>query len=383
MSALSLTERKARRRKPSVFQAWNAADNLPAEDRWTTFARHDLAWVTAQQLGLRWDSPHTGLASEFAPDTVEHARQLRRGVQDLNPNLILLVEIRYRDASPGWLPSGHAWWKRDAVGRLVPGWDEGQFLQVDFANPECAARLAARAGAALQSGIFDGVLLDWWQDDPDRLRLVQAVRQAVGDEAAILVNTNDRTTPQTTPWVNGYFMECTVTDRPEKWRQIEQTLLWAEAHCRPPVLNCLETWYHTSRRDLHLMRATTALSLTHSDGYCLFSDPNPLPTPDHLHDWYPFWDRRLGAALSPAGAFRCRGVVMYESWNIGTPMPDEKNRAAARAFEGGIVIYNPMDNPALVIDFETDRRSVATGIMGRRHWMGPCDGDIFELSKKE
>lgn len=342
-----------------------------------TLARHDLAWVTAQQFGLRWDNPHTGLASGFDAHTLESGRQMRRRLLELNPNQILLVEIRYRDAGPGWLPPDHAWWKRDDAGRPVPGWDEGRHLQVDFADPVCLARLAARARAAVESGVFDGVLLDWWQDDADRLALVQAVRHAIGDAAVILVNTNDRTTPQTTPWVNGYFMECSVTDRPAKWRQIEQTLLWAEAHCRAPVLNCLETWYHTSRGDLHLMRATTALSLTHSDGYCLFGDPNPLPTPDHLHDWYPFWERRLGPPLSPAGAVRCAGLTMCETWNIGTPLPDEKNRAAARAFAGGLVVYNPLDNPALVIDFDSAWRSAATGAVGRRHWLGPCDGDIF------
>ena len=45
------------------------------------------------------------------------------------------------------------------------------------------------------------------------------------------------------------------------------------------------------------MRATTTLALTHGDGYCLFSDPNPLPTPDHMHNWYPFWNKSLGRPL--------------------------------------------------------------------------------------
>ena len=72
----------------------------------------------------------------------------------MNPNLILLVEIRYRDAGPGWLPPEHAWWKRDTAGRLVPGWDEGQHLQVEFANPEFLARLTARARSAVKSGIL-------------------------------------------------------------------------------------------------------------------------------------------------------------------------------------------------------------------------------------
>ena len=44
------------------------------------------------------------------------------------------------------------------------------------------------------------------------------------------------------------------------------------------------------------MRVATTLALTHSDGYVLYADPNPLKTPDHLHDWYPFWDAQAGQA---------------------------------------------------------------------------------------
>jgi hypothetical protein len=35
-------------------------------------------------------------------------------------------------------------------------------------------------------------------------------------------------------------------------------------------INCLESWFHQSRDDLNLMRATTTLALTRSDGYALF-----------------------------------------------------------------------------------------------------------------
>ena len=45
---------------------------------------------------------------------------------------------------------------------------------------------------------------------------------------------------------------------------------------------------------IRLDRPDEAIALTLSDGYCLFSDPNPLPTPDHLHNWYAFWERGLG-----------------------------------------------------------------------------------------
>lgn len=55
----------------------------------------------------------------------------------------------------------------------------------------------------------------------------------------------------------------------------------------------------TGRNDFALMRMVTTLSLVFSNGYTLFSDPNSLPTPDHAHDWYPFWDKSLGKPAAP------------------------------------------------------------------------------------
>jgi hypothetical protein len=99
------------------------------------------------------------------------------------------------------------------------------------------------------------------------------------------------------------------------------------------------------------------LALTHSDGYCLFSDPNPLPTPDHLHDWYPFWDKSLGRPIS-------NGIERPEG-------------ATSREFENGTVVYNPIDNRTVSIVFDDVRTSVATGRSAQRHELAALDGDIF------
>jgi len=379
----SIAERKQRRRFPSVFQAWSPVDTLPNEDAVITLARHDLAWVGLDRMGLRWDSAHDGEGTALVADGLGTARAMRERLCALNPNLILLTEIRYRDAPRNFLATDHRWWLRNAAGEIEAGWEEGGFNKLDFHNPDYVQHVARRAQAVVASGAFDGVMLDWWHDDEAHLALVQTVREAIGPDAIIIVNANDRTTPLTAPYINGTFMECTVSDRPDKWTTIAETLMWAERHYRSPQLNCLETWYHTSRQDLHLMRATTTLALTHSDGYCLFSDPNPLPTADHRHDWYDFWNRRLGAPLSPsraesdAAVLPPEGVKVCPQWAHQTPLAPENTRCVCREFEGGTVVYNPMESEAVVVHFPTARMSVATGMIKTDHYLGNCDGDIY------
>jgi hypothetical protein len=360
-------ERPLRRRiesrtYPSVFQAWNRADNLPDEAREVTLSRHDLVWHTPQFFGLQWNNSYHGLADGFAPESIEKGLAFRRELLKRNPNLVLIAEIRYRDAHRSYLPEAHRWWLRDKNGQIVPGWDEGGYLCLDFHNPTFRQHVAKQCRAAVESGVFDGVMLDWWADDASRLALVQEVRQAVGDRAVIIANANHRKTPQTAPYLNGYFMECYRSETAKDWAQIAETLLWAESNLRKPRVNCVETWHHKSRDDLHLMRATTALALTLSDGYCLFSDPNPLPAPDHLHNWYSFWDKSLG-----------RPIATGRKNNDGT---------VSREFQSGSVVYNPMGNGPVWVQFRESRTSVATGRTAQKHQLGSPDGDIYLKSRR-
>jgi hypothetical protein len=105
------------------------------------------------------------------------------------------------------------------------------------------------------------------------------------------------------------------------------------------------------------MRATTTLALTHSDGYCLFSDPNPLPSGDHRHNWYPFWNKSLGKPISGAA--------------------DTDDGTIIREFENGTVVYNPMGNKSVEVVFNEIRKSVATDISSDRHKLDCPDGDIY------
>lgn len=353
---LPVAERIANRMFPSIFMAWSLAEGLEIS-RKENIAKHDLAFMGPGAFGMRWNHEHTGLADGFEPETIAEARQTRQKLLALNPNLILLAEIRYRDAWDSYLPADHEWWMRNESGERVVGWAEGNFYRMDVSNPAFHKAVAMQAEAAIESGVFDGVMLDWWSDEDGRIELIQTIREAIGEDALVIANANDRQTPESAPYINGYFMECWRSQTPEHWRRIAETLLWAEANLREPRINCIETWYETSRQDLNRMRATTTLALTHSEGYCLFSDPNDLPTPDHKHDWYSFWDVDLGRPAGP-------GIINESGF-------------ARREYENGTAIYNPMGNEAVTYRFMEDRLRVSTNKAGREFTIEPLDGDIF------
>ncbi|MFZ5833343.1 MAG: putative glycoside hydrolase [Planctomycetota bacterium] len=357
----ALAARVGGRSYPSVFQAWSSADPLPGADKLDMLVRHDLVFGSPGLFGLRWQGRYTGLATGFDPQSVEQARAFRKYLLERNPQMVLLLELRYRDAGRDYLPEGHPWWMRDEEGELVLGWEEGNLFKLDFDRPDFRAQVATQAKAVMATGAVDGVMLDWWSDDDGRMELVRAVREAVGPDALILANANDRTTPKTAEYINGYFMECYRSKSPADWKRIAETLTWAEQNLREPRINCLETWYHQSRDDLHLMRATTTLGLTHSDGYCLFSDPNELPTPDHRHNWYAFWDKSLGRPLGP-----------------NTTRPDG---ATVREFERGLAVYNPPGNEAVRLQFDSPHTSRATGRTAREHEVPAGDGDLLIHSR--
>ena len=353
----SIQSRIADRSFPSVFQAWNPVENIAGEDPLQSLVRHDLYFHGVESFRLEWDQKPVGLATGFIPESIERARTYRQSLLEKNANLILLAEIRYRGGPKSFLPANHPWWKRNADGKTILGWEEGGYMLLDYSNPEFRRHVAHRCGQVFDSGVVDGIMLDWWRDDDDRIELIRAIRREIGEDALILGNSNDRKIPRNAPYVNGLFMECTQSKTAEDWAHIAETLTWAESSLREPRINCLETWYHQSRGDLPLMRLTTTLALTRSDGYCLFADPNPLPSSDHLHDWYAFWDAPLGRPLG-------RGK-------------EQKDGSYHREFSGGTAVYNPMGNPPVQLSFDEPRRSQAFQNIGNSHTVPGGEGDLL------
>ena len=349
LGAITAQAEDVPRNYPSIFQAWSGIENMPDEDELHRLARHDLAFAHPYTLlRIAWniseEQPYSGLATDLNPNQLNTARLRRQKLLSLNPHLLLLVEIRYRDAKfvsrqnekhvenwweVGFYPPDSPYWLKDTNGKPVIGWGEDtngdrkidendrvlNYL-IDFTNPEVQDLIVNQAVTLDTSGLFDGIMLDWWNEDyatspigvddwsdtiltreaelEARLSILRKIRAAVGNDFLIIVNANMRQIPKSALDVNGIFMECYKQEHNKGYNldqilRIEETLLWAEQHLREPRINCLEGWRvvtdymgglntrvaeRDSEENRQWMRLITTLSLTHSDGYVLFGDDN-------------------------------------------------------------------------------------------------------------
>ncbi len=386
ISQKCFSARVADRNYPSIFMAWYNID-MPEyplttdAERIAACAKHDLMWEEPlSQLGegvelvfgLIWDHEYHGLADSFTPQSLERAQRNKQSMIDINPNMVSLFEIRWRDAPMSFLPENSEWWKRDAEGNIVKGWLGGwePFYMLNYENEEFQDNVARQAKIAIESGVYDGIMLDW----SGHLEIIKKIRAAIGNDPLIIVNIHDDIEDGKlyADYINGSFMELNPIDdkslpveelvlhskddvNKRNWSNIEKALIWFEENLQEPRINCLEVW--GNRRDVRRMRATTAMSLTLSDGYALYADPNPLATPDHQHDWYAMWDVELGnpkakATLTPEGYW-------------------------SREYDGGVVIYNPESNSAAKVSFDTPHTRYTTGEKSKTFTIENIDGDIF------
>lgn len=378
----SVEERIVDRDFPSVFQAWYGID-MPGytqetlEQRLEVASKHDLLWEEPLSqlgegvdlvLGLVWDGENHGLSDSFTKESLEQAKKNKAKLLEHNPNLTLLFEVRWRDAPSTFLPEESDWWQRDKNGEIVKGWLGGwvPFYKLNYENTDFQDNVARQAKIALESGIYDGVMLDW----SGHVEITRKIREAIGPEGLIIINLHDdiEDAELFKEWINGSFMELNPKDESSNtadggaeernlrsWDKIREALVWYEDNFQKPMINCLEVW--GDRKDLARMRATTTLGLTHSNGYVLFADPNPLKTPDHLHDWYPFWDIELGKPTAQRETL--------------------ENGLVTRTFEKGTVVYNHYKNGVAKITFDREMKRASDGSSGLNFTIADRDGDIF------
>ena len=300
-----------------------------------------------------------------------------------NPNMIFLLEVRIFDSggtSPSdAFPDDHPYWLRDANGQIA---SQGERRLINFAHPDVQDIIVGQVLAIAKCGLYDGVFFDHWKDfrasvgdlisleDAQRARenILRRIREATRDTFLIVVNTNDRIIPLTGQMVNGAYMESIVpapgVPREPSIRIVRDSLEWLENNLREPRLVLLQGGTDPSEPpdspyNQRLMRATTTMSLTHSDGYTQFG----IDSSDDKF-WYDFWDADLGQPAGPKSQFYENIQGLY-----------------IREFTNGWAVYN-QSGETQVVTLPEKSQSVANGLSNTKHVVEHIDGDIFLKVKK-
>ena len=377
----SARERIENRSFPSVFQTWDhviGLDHLTKDQR---TALHDLFWSASFQLF--WDTTFTeptfGLATSMAGN-LSIARQVRQQLLDINPNMVFFVQVRlHNHGTTRAFPPDSEYWVRDSQGQVLIQAPETGYIEyvIDFFKPEVQHLLAQRIVAIAECGLFDGVFLDNFrghgmggEEGIKKWRnLFHTVRSQVRDDFLIIINANETKPTHYAEFINGTMME-TGKDHPggysRPWlMKLENTLSWNEQNLREPRINCLEGEGMSIEppdgpNNLRWMRLFTTLSLTHSDGYVLYTTGfRDLGGLHHDHLWHSFWDADLGYPIGSK-------AQLYE--NI--------DGLFIREFTNGWAVYNRSGKeqvitlPRLSTGFSSNKQDIT-------HLLPNLDGEIY------
>ena len=389
------------REYPSAFAAWANIINLPTLSESQRYSHHDL-WLGAE-LGLEFAVTDNGvhLVGNF-----REAKRQREELLSQNPNMVLLVSIPYYAARADAYPEDWVSWLRDAEGNRIQ--DEGWWGSLlDFTLPETQKWTLEHVQAVAKCGLFDGIFLDHWsegrrlrgyrtieEEHLARDKILQGIRDMIGDDFLIMVNTNWDKIPRWAEYVNGTFMETLpgITLAPFQGAgytrsdilEIEETLIWSEKNFREPRINGLEGWGlikepPDSPRNRQWMRLFTTMSLTLSDGYVLYvigsgsffhehfwynsflpeSHDKHSHVHDHDHYWYDFWDADLGRPVGEKGVLYLNREGIY-----------------IREFTNGWAVYN-RSGTEQQIELPENTTAISSGIKGHAHILADLDGEIY------
>ena len=394
MPPLPIESRVENRNYPSIFARWSGfgwppSNNRPDLSDAENLALHDLR-LGVDPFGLRIvERTHDAIISGH----IEEATRLRDEVLQHNPNALTLFTLQLTSAPLGTFPVDSPYWIRDEHGDIfiAVGIEDGEPSPngyLDLTHPAVQDRVVQHAVAVSKCGLYDGIMFDYWHDiyntqgawdgtrwyyplsleEEVRAKeiMLQRIRANTYPDFLIMGNVNDNIIPRTGPYVNGGFMETATpgTLSPDNIEvsltRIENTLLWLEQNLREPRINGLEgftipTKPLDSPTNLRWMRAFTALSLTHSDGYILFETDG-----DHGHYWYDFWDANLGRPVGPKSH-------LYDEDTPGLYI---------REFTNGWAVYNH-SGEAQEITLPKLVTGVASRVEGTKHALPDLDGEMY------
>lgn len=393
-----LEERLNNRSYPSVVRVF---DDVLEQDHLTPLERgmlHDLWFNPASHFEIRWDITPTaltpGLSTQLAglPGV---SYDLRRNAQQLNPDTIVLASIHIYSLLPeDAFPPDSNLWLRDSNGEIVKRLDGGELYPfINILLPEVQNLIVNRILAIERCGVFDGVFLDEFghngtswvgrhlynATDEELIQVwvsvLEAVRAQTRDDFLILMNVNETKPTRFAEYINGVLTES-FRDHPggysREWIMVFEDLLsWSENNLRAPHINCLYGAGINSEppdgpNNLRSMRMFTTLSLTHSNGYVIYTDGSrgePFPIPPfgthHLHLWYDFWNADIGQPVGPK-------AQLYEN----------SEGLFIREFTNGWAVYNRSGKPH-IITLPERVQSVRSGLQHTQHAVPDLDGDMF------
>ncbi len=296
-----------------------------------------------------------------------------------NPNMVFLGEVRIRDSGDfEAFPDDHPYWLRDMNGEIAIDKQERHTLRlINYAHPDVQDIIVEQALAIARCGLYDGVIFDWWHESHStvgdliphdvaqrvKIDIVRRIRESTRPDFIIMGNVNDRIIPLTGPFVNGAFMESIVpppgTSRDASIRKVRESLEWLETHIHQPTIVALQGGSDLSESpdsayNRQLMRATTTMSLTHSDGYVQFAI-------GYYHEkyWYDFWDADLGQPVGPKSQFYENIEGLY-----------------IREFTNGWAVYN-QSGEAQAITLPEEAQGVASGLVNTEHTLPNLDGEMY------
>ena len=392
MPPLPLEPRLENRNYPSIIARWSGfgwppVSNRPELSEVENIALHDLRF-SVNVFGLDYLKGH----NEFTMSgDVDKAIRQRDELISHNPNMIHLVDIDLREAPLWRFPEDWPYWIRDEHGDIFIEWHAGQPEDdhglMDFRQPAVQDIIVQQAIAVSKCGLFDGIFSDYWHEkwqalsgwDGTRRRvfssleeevrareiIVQRIQAETRPNFLIMGNTNNRIIPRTGPYINGGFMETGIpedfTGDHLEWliKTTEDALLWLEHNLREPRINALEGYSIPgepldSPNNLRWMRALTALSLTHSNGYVLYSESGVF-----THYWYDFWDADLGQPVGDKGQ-------LYQ----------DIDGLYIREFTNGWAVYNH-SGASQVITLPEEVQGVASGLVNTEHALPNLDGEMY------
>ncbi len=403
---LPIQTRLQNRSFPSIFNAWGDISNRPALSYEARLAHHDLSW--SLEFGLRFQRTAHGF--QLSGSLVETQKR-RDTLMKMNRDKIFILEIRMRDADPGSpfykaTYNANFPWVKDAAGNSVSaGGDADRSFLIDFTDSDAQDIIVQQALAIKKCGLYDGIYIDWWNEDMPvlngyktfeaeqqaRLAILGRIRAEVGDDFLIIVNSGRRKPRQAAPYINGLFLQIGWDHADgysyEGLMEIENTLSWAEENLRSPQINCLkgrgvETEAPDSVTNLRWMRVFTTMGLTHSDGYVLHT--TGIRHTFHRHDWRTFETTHKAKHDQGIKHTHHNDIYWYDFWDapLGKPVGEkaqlDENREGLfiREFTNGWAVYN-RSGQAQEIAFPGETTRVGSGGTARLHTVPDLDGEIF------